>query len=593
MSQAQKIYDYLAGSKDASTDKALLLGFRLAEEPYSSVVLETALDRCSAQLSSELIGMFHQFVPAHQKLVVSKAGQLGLGLYQAAGSADNQVRFNVLDIIRRSGCCRLADVVSGMLRDHDQQISRHSGLVLLEMASGSANSAMIGSERSSDPETGSGYSDRKYLTSAVKGALKSYSLHRQKEVVLATMYMMPADDEGFWGELLEPFSEVGQSVRRLIVELDDPELAVFCVTALRNDYLRPVAARGISRHKRSAFIIASARVFDRMDDEQVKSGLRLIKKPDWLDSEELMPDMLSEPDQLSLINFVAALGMAPERLADYLAGFANTATASAAEKAMEILAGWTGPAAQGPLCKLLDSPYEKVALAGLGRLMNLGPSNLFKIVAEQLRSPHEQVRRAAELYFRRTAFDSYWKSFDRLAPSQRVAAGRAVFKIDPQAHDRWRRHSSYKNPDDRIKAIRISRILGLTKQHEDVLHHLAYDNDCVVRSCAVSALGELGNDMTNDSRRCLTQAIDDVDDRVRANAIESVRRCGLKDMTDRLSQFAKYGHNRERANAINTLLKWKVKSAKHAIKDMLTDPREQYRRSARLVVKNNMAVVGQ
>jgi len=111
---------------------------------------------------------------------------------------------------------------------------------------------------------------------------------------------------------------------------------------------------------------------------------------------------------------------------------------------------------------------------------------------------------------------------------------------------------------------------------------LSRDSDRMVRSCAIAALGQ--TTPTDETRRCLIEALRDKDTRVQANAIEAIEVQKLNDLTPALEPLMQSSNNRLRANAIKALLTWKVASAQQAIEQMVSDSRSQHRRSAQWLI---------
>jgi len=434
---------------------------------------------------------------------------------------------------------------------------------------------------------------QRQLEEALAESLSNYDRHRRSEVVLAAMYLMPADREEFWGGLLQSPGEVERVVRQLMVRLDEPELAEFCLSALKYPLLRMTAVRAISVHCRNEFIIALARNFSRLDDEQVSDGLKLVEKPAWLTPEKLPLHKCHEADQMLLVDFVMALGVACGQVGEYFCGCMEDVSEAVAQKIVAVLTHKAGMEIVGSLRRMLGGRYEKIAGMAMDRLIKLRPEGLPEIVACELRSPHKCVREAAEQYYQKFAFRLYWNNFESLSAEHRVAGAQAVFKIDPGADQRWRSYAMSDRPAERLRAIHISRILHLAGRHEDILHRLAGDKDCMVRSYAVAALGELGDELSHAGKLVLLAALKDDDGRVRANAVEALGHCREDEACAAVEPFAYSDNNRVRANAVVALLKWKVGTAGQAIKDMCDDGRPKHRVSGRWVLERNQEIIRQ
>ncbi|MCP4711307.1 MAG: hypothetical protein GY869_22025, partial [Planctomycetes bacterium] len=96
MSQARTIYGYLVSTENEAADKALLLGWARAEEPYRTSLLEVMLDRGTSTLTLELIRQYHHFSSDWQVLICQRVDVLYGGLYLAGRDNDVQTRLNGL-----------------------------------------------------------------------------------------------------------------------------------------------------------------------------------------------------------------------------------------------------------------------------------------------------------------------------------------------------------------------------------------------------------------------------------------------------------------------------------------------------------------
>ena len=591
MSQAYKIYDFLAQTDNRAADKALLLAMRRAEPPYGTALLETILDRAQAASTAELVSRFHQLPLAWRSLLVERADSLYSGLRQTSQAPDRQARINTLSIINRGHCYRLADVATVMLRDHDSHISRRAGDVLDELALSLASEPChVTSSASADPGVtpddpfDKEFGNHQTFLTVLGPAVRNFQIHRRPEAITAAMYLVPADNRAFWGDCLETYHPVGQVVRQVMVNYDRQELANFCVSALQHHSLRPVAARAIANHQRGEFVGAVARAFRAHPNHATARGLKLVKQPRWLSPEALPPELLGDTEQKALPFLVAGLGADAGAKAEYLRFLAQQTEEPVALRAVAALARMDPADSLAELAELIDSPYETVALAAMIQLLRKKHSNLRRIMIAQLGSPHPRVQALAQGYYRKIAFWNYWNNFDNLGPREQFAAGRAVYKIDPQAQLRWLQCARRPASHQRLRAIRIARILGRVDQCYSEITRLTRDRDSKVRSFAVAALGELTSS-SGATEASLLKALNDKNVRVQANAIEALEARDARRVADRLERFINSPNNRVRANAVKALMKWNVSSAGHSMHKLLTDPRLSHRRSGCWVVR--------
>lgn len=114
------------------------------------------------------------------------------------------------------------------------------------------------------------------------------------------------------------------------------------------------------------------------------------------------------------------------------------------------------------------------------------------------------------------------------------------------------------------------------------VYRLAHDPDPVVRSLAVSLLGELPGAT---SERILRAAVNDADERVQANAIEALDRLNLPSRVAVTAPKLTARSGRVRANAVKSLLRTELRQSAETLLDMLEDASRAHRLSALWVVE--------
>ena len=597
MSQARKIYEYLTRTDNRAADKALTLALRRAQSPYQIAIVETILDRSQAASTVALISGYHEFQPDWQDILLGRVDSLYSGLSRAGTAGPRQTRFNTLAIIKQTRYFRLADLVVTMLRDSDGAVARCAGDILISMArwlngaeptshSEPANHTPAASDETDISSDQADLRERQMFVAALRRAVADYAIHQRAEAIIAAMCLVPPDAESFWPQQLAPYDIVGKTVRHLLLNYDRPEVAAFCLAALKHPTLRPTAARAIASHCRRDYLTAIIRHFRACcDDEAIFHGLKLVRNPRWLDPAVLPPTSMSNHDQHTLVEFVSALPSACAGVGQYLTALARNGAERAALLAVERIAQMPTEDAHRSLVPLVQSDRAAVVLASLTQLIKTRHPDLPRIMAGLLNSPHPRVADLARRYLQRIAFDAYWKNFKDLSPRCRFTAGQAIFKLDPAAPDRWRRRAADRSAAHRLQAIRIARELARVDSCRPELQRLARDSDPYVRSCAVGALGAVSAPLSSHILPALLEALRDADLRVRANAVEALEKHPLPTYAPALTPLTTAPDNRLRANAIKTLLAWKVASARRAVEQMLTDRRPRHRASAHWILR--------
>lgn len=608
MGQADKIYEYLSRSGNRAAEGLLKLGLNRAEEPYRTAILETMLDRNRVRPTADLIADYNVY-PAHWKtLLIARLADLEGALLRAADSERLQTQLNAMSIIEKiltnphttPGCSiyRMAEPLALLLTKGDQTIAPWAAKWLIslteqlfermrspadELYGLSAGELLL---RPGRELLGKTLDIRNFLIT-LRDAIGSYHIHRRAEPVLAGMYLAMPDCEPFWRDMLQGQTLVGTLTAKLLSEIKSERLGPFCIAALKEKTLRAAAGEGIASARDGRIVLALACTAAEQTDKSTAKALKFIKQAQWLEPETIAAIEYSDSrGRLAMIRLIGSLGSESEPVGRCLAVFADDPDESAAIEAVGAIAKLPGQIAIAPLTAALSSRHEAAAMRAIEAISLNKPGHLAQIMAQQLGSPHERIRQLAAKYYKDKIFELYWHSFDELTVPQRSRIATAVFKIDPNARNRLLNYAGSRSAESRMRAITIARQLGRPGESIDMLGRLAKDDNRMVRSCAIAAMGYLDPADKPAVEEQLLEALDDVDTRVRANAIESMERLVIVEAAKKIEQFAGDANNRIRANAIKAMLTWRAISAGRAVRSMLDDPRPPHRKSAGWILRH-------
>ncbi len=594
MKQTNIIYRFLATTRNESADEALLTGLDLAEEPYRTAILETIIDRGRPATVAQLIQRYHQMTPVWQELFQKRIDSIAGGIARAADSTESQARRNALTLIWKTRHTSLAESVAALLKDNDPEIARMAAntLLLLTRHHFKADRHLISNDDESVLQglvMPGKLTERQYLLRALKSAVKGWPVHQHDQVLRAAMFAVPADRQSFWEHTFRPTNRMGQIIREKVQQADHKDMALFVLSSFRVPFLRPACIRALSQSTNPQFILQIADSLNGHLDKEVEQSLKKIRKVNWLKSEIIDLNKLNEKHQIKIIDLIESFSLNPNDIDAYLVPYLNQVAEPIACRILETLAMRPDEFSLLALDYCLKSPFESVAVMAMKQLLHCRPPQFRKLIIQNLNSTHGAVRELAGNYYRQVAFDSFWNSFERLSLPQQKNAGHAVFKIDPQAHDRWREKVSDPRQEIRLKTLKIARTLGLISQHEDKICTLARDPSPRIRSGAIAALGQIQGNLTQTAQQCIMDSLNDMDNRVRANAIEAIGRKNIQQARRDIASLINDPDNRVRANAIQVLLKWKSENARAAIKTMLADQRPAHQHSARWLLNKTLA----
>jgi HEAT repeat protein len=226
---------------------------------------------------------------------------------------------------------------------------------------------------------------------------------------------------------------------------------------------------------------------------------------------------------------------------------------------------------------MLSDPDERIVRMAARELVRRRPPDMDQILIQLMTVAPESVRRVIGRSVGQVGFESFWNRFDRLDKVTRRNAGRAMFKVLPDALQRLERRLRGGPVDQRLKAMSIAQELGVAEALANVLLQACHDPAPKIRSKAVAVLATIN---VVPPEQLLDKVLNDNDPRVRANAIEVLEAKHRVEFVPMLAQRARTSSNRERANAIKALHRMKVGSTSQQLLSMIRDERSEHRLSA-------------
>ena len=177
-----------------------------------------------------------------------------------------------------------------------------------------------------------------------------------------------------------------------------------------------------------------------------------------------------------------------------------------------------------------------------------------RILADLVNSRHASIRNIAAKQLAPVGFERFWNSWAKLDPKRRIAAGRALIKIDSDFIGTWAVSSSRPTP---VSALVIIAALNQGTFFEERLLELCKSHDVRVVASAIKGLSGCTSEA---AQQTLQLAMEHDDTRIRANAIEALNHTQAAANLDKLLDIAQETEQRPRANAIKTLLELRAKT---------------------------------
>lgn len=591
MATLTRIFRTLRGMSDASVDAALAASLPTADAQAARLIALLILERKNQKSLSALVTYFHILPTDVQSAVIRHAEDFYRPLREAATRHGSQGPVNALAIIRDSASARLAYLVAELIRNGGERIRPAAADCLLEMT------------RSAASGDGSGNAVAvQDLIDAVEDTIVNYRSHQLSITLQGFAMLLPRSMPKALAALEDPRHPAIEPMRAMLRDADGPAVQQSLFTLLAVPSLADSAAAGI-RHclrvgrftgvMRQWPLILAGDVshaigqFDDMDPREWRSA-RDASFPE-------VPRGLAEWTMhvpLAIEDRVATL----EALADHQDQITRL---SALRRLIAMARGQCGTLAKGqcqpgplPPAKLdfVQSAIasfcvdQQIAIARIAvrHLVATKWKKLSATLMKMVNTDRPDLRTLASEYLAPIGFKRFWDNYPKLTVEQRLAAGRALIKIDPCFHQHLAEHLEGQDDTACLRAVGIIQDLNQANFFEAELLTLCDHRQTMVAASAVKALGAVPSDA---ALHAVEAALEHRDDRIRANAVEALHAMRVVRHVDRLASMSVSEESRARANAIGHLLDLSNGQAMTALRMMLDDERQNHRASALWLVE--------
>ena len=590
MSCRQAIFSVLKGADTAAADHALAAALICVDGPTARMAVETLLARRTREGLKALVACWHRLDPALCELALTYAGPIFGVLRDAFASTDEQTRVNVVRIISKAKFYRAAYLLDSAARDRAPAVRDAAAGVLHQLAEALNEpppTRVIEPDMEVTPDELRGYmvelesrqEDRRQLAAAVEGALASFDLHQHVGVVLAAMWLV--DDLGprLWKAILVPGSRLTRAAQGVLARDNDPRIIPFMVQALGYSEFRPAVTHALASCSDQTFLEAWFRESWRLAQHKTAKVLGAVR--DLGCTRNQLLDVICLPDeaQKQFPRCILATGLADEIKVEVIKEMHRRGQPAARRAALWALVGVQDQHATSVLRSIAAEADAEHAVIARRELARRRPADypLDTILQQQSQS----APAAAEEAERMTSV-VYWLSFDRMSELDKIRQGKELLTSGRMPREAVCGWLGSMEPSDRVRALRIVSLLGMTPDYEEHLYRLCRDAHAEVRSAAVAALGKLP---TATTRRLLQNTLYDPDPRVQANTVEALDQLGAESVKGELVLKLTSPDNRTRANAVKALLKLGVRTAASTLLLMLQNENRAHRASALWLVE--------
>lgn len=582
----EQLLSTLIASKNEAADDVLLEAVRLGDSTERARALEALLIRKTQTGTFGLLRML-ETLPHDLKLtLIQRAGDLYHHLPEAGRSEDLALRVAAVHLIALSRLGKFCYVLSENLHHQDEKVATAAvdALVSLSRHVASATRRLQGG-RLDPEERKKEYTHlldiRPEIEATIFRAMDVHKGSKTPELVRAALLVCdhPASKSL---SILSTSRHGGVSplVKRLQQAPDAEHVDAFLLGATHGQ-LRSQFALSFGAIDSPTVLDALLRRSYLLKDHRLEICMRQVSRGTWWGDGSLVKDLArhSAPDAARVSDFIAASG-AHDVVQDQKLIKVHESVQDNLHARLRLLRHIIRRprgASLTLLRRFLDDPDPMLQRIATREIVRRKPADYNTVLLGIMKTGPESVRKVAARAISAGAFDQFYERFERLDVATRGRAGKAVFKLLPDAVMRLGRKLRSGPPEQRIKALSVTQELDLSNALREDILGLTTHESAKVRSKAVIVAGTLKEPVPD---VLLEKALSDPDGRVRANAIEVLEVLKKGEYLPLLAKRAKSANNRERANAIKAMAALKVEAAAPHLMLMLRDNRPEHRISA-------------
>ena len=584
MSRLYDIYQRLRAIDDVSVDQAMAAALPTADPLAIKLIALNLLERRRPEGAAALVLHYDRLPPDIQATVVRHASELYRPLREVTSRKGAHGPANAIRIIVASKAVRLAYLVTEQLHDSSSGLRSQAAEALLELARWARTTS-----RRAPGGDGPRYDSQsvQYLQAAIEQAVVSYPTHKQSDVLLALMTLLPRAMPASMHRMADSRDPCVEGMRQLLGCVDQRDVRRAMLVVIQVPTLAQAVMSALSAiwfNGQLADVLSNSHL---LLSRSVVEPLQRLAGPQWLwPTDEDLARWLPHQTR-GLARWAVALGLSSPQRVENLAALCQLADPLSRLAALrELIHESSQSSTEGvndAICRFCDDPEASLARIALRHLLRCQWEGLPRLLPSLINSGHPDVGRLAREHLAPIGFDRLWLGWPRMSPAQRLAVGRALMKIDPAFHQ----HVGHKLADPKcpikLRAMSIIHCLNQGHLFETALLVLADDPDKKIASAAMRALGTAH---TQNAVETLESALDHSDSRVRANAVEALQQLRSTRHVRKLVEMAHHEHHRPRANAIQALMQMSTGDAVPALLDMLHDSRPAQRTGALWVVES-------
>jgi HEAT repeat protein len=602
-----RVFDTLVASKNEAADAVLLEALRLGNEREQRQVMWALLRRKTVRGLGGVVAMYDRLPEPLQLQVLRNIKPFHAALRECGRSNAAPMRLAAMKLIALGRQGRLAYVLSENLHHDDDAVSKAATEAMVALArwvsttaralqrgeSEGGGSTIEDGDASDTPSSilhppSSPYQDlmeqRPEIEAAVARAMDVHRGRHGQDLLRAALLLCDWPGSKTLA-ILKTTRHGGQGpmVRRLQQPPASEHVEGFLLGASHGQ-LRSHFGVAFSHVADAPVLDALLRKTHWLKDHQLQLCVHQAQRGVWWEEASMVRDVERRaPEEAAKIGeWVAASGvhdvMQDERLQVLRAYAEQKNSFEARLRLLRVAARRKRGSSVALIRQFLTDGDERLVRMAAREIVRRRPPEFETILLQRMTSAPESVRRVIARAIGQAGFEHYWERFDRLPRPVRRQAGKAMFKILPDALQRLQRRLTDGPVEQRVKAMQMAQELGVAEALRATLVQLCTDPNPKLRSKAVSVIGGVAS---VPAEVLVDRLVNDADARVRANTIEALEATGDRQFVPVLAQKARDAATaRERANAVKALHTMRVSTASGQLLLMMRDERPDHRISA-------------
>lgn len=588
MEDLPKTYHCLLKSRNLAADDVLLNSLTSLEPAFQLDAIRILLTRRQPHALLRLVELFDRLPAAARQLILDHAAALDGAIREAIKSSDENSRINVVMLITQSRSYSTAYILSNLLRSTSARVRAKAAAALRDLTQTFVDRLRIPTPDPSNPAAVKRTYEallkfeppKPLLLSALLDALASYDTHFRTTALDAILLMSLDLEQALVKEISKPRSKCWTAFVEHLQNDPQAVMATFALQALGQRSTRTQVAKAISDCQDENFMSSLCYQSWLLGDMAIRSGCQQITHLAWLEPEGHPLLHLNAAQFRKAERFLAATRIDHDKRVQWYRTVLLSQRKDLHALAMAAVAGIYTPASTELLEIMIDWSEPELVEFARRELHRRRPDELAVSRTPPPASAAQTGSCAAPQPI--VDFQEYWSSFDSMEQQLRRTIGRRLLASSAGLLNQLTDQLGADDATARVRAIQIIRLLGQVSQCADHLIRCCRDTNRYVRSAAVRAVGQLGDET---AERILMQAINDPDRRVRANAIDALENRHSRRVTEQLKLKLHDVDHRIRAAAIQTLLRMRVREAAEALLALLADESQPHRISALWVIE--------